>query len=217
MRVGPPEDQGASMVASRRQLVVGLVSVIAAGVIVSVWWPFRSREFRGTLCYTPNLMTIPEDPPSLVSLVTPAGSYELSMGGSAWRLPDRLLDRGLREMNGKEVIVRGRWGLRRASRWSRPTRPSRRSRWVIHVYDLRLATPTTSTAPAGRSKELDTSLRKGASPAAFLMVVPGEPSVALSRLMATTPAEFDQRPSAARQGRPAAGGGRWIDGRRRPG
>ena len=125
------------MGASRRQLLAALVGVAAVGAVGCLSRPFRLREFRGTLRCQPDLIGLPEDPPPLASLATPTGTHSLAVPRDTH---DRKLLRELADMNGKEVMVRGRWGVR----WTK-----RREYWVIRVHDLRLAAPSATTAPAG--------------------------------------------------------------------
>ncbi len=88
----------------------------------------RLRDFRGRLrLRDPELICIPEDPPPLAWLVTPAGTHELD-------IPRYILDRSdrlaLKELDGQEVIIRGRWGYRQTMM---------RKHRAIRVHALRLA------------------------------------------------------------------------------
>lgn len=93
----------------RRIAAVVLVFVAMVGAISYLNWLTSPREFRGTLVYQPGLIGIPEDPPALAYLVTDKGAYELAVS----RTGDSKLLADLKSMNGKKVIVVGKWTVRR--------------------------------------------------------------------------------------------------------
>ena len=109
----------------RHASVLAFVAVVV-GAIGYLWWLTSPGEFRGTLLYTPHMAGIPEDPPPLAYLVTESGTHELDiprhMRGA------RLLA-DLEDMNGKEVVVRGKRTIRRTM-WKKHL--------AIRVDELRL-------------------------------------------------------------------------------
>lgn len=94
----------------RRRLVPLLVFVAVVGAVGYIWWLTSPREFRGTLRREPHMIGTPEDPPPLAYLVTEDGTHELDIPR---HMADRAVVRRLEEMNGKQVVVREKWGVRR--------------------------------------------------------------------------------------------------------
>jgi hypothetical protein len=92
-----------------RRIRVVLVVAAVVGAITYVNWLTSPREFRGTLVYKPGMIGIPEDPPALAYLTTESGMYELDVP----RTGDSKLLADLESMNGKKVVVVGKWTIRR--------------------------------------------------------------------------------------------------------
>ncbi|HPD30623.1 MAG TPA: hypothetical protein PLL20_11550 [Phycisphaerae bacterium] len=114
------------MHAKGRRLAPVLVFAMLAGASGYIWWLTSPREFRGKLLHGPGMAGIPEDPPPLAYLVMADGSHELDIPR---HMADRDFRRRLMEMDGKQVIVRGKRAIRRTM--------LRRHR-AIRVLDLRL-------------------------------------------------------------------------------
>jgi hypothetical protein len=111
----------------RRRLAPVLVfAALAVGAIGYLWWLTSPGEFRGTLRYTPRMGGFPEDPPPLAYLVMESGTHELDIPRHM-RTAKLLQD--LEDMNGKEVVVRGKRGIRRTMWRKHP---------AIRVDELRL-------------------------------------------------------------------------------
>ncbi len=111
----------------RRRLASALASAaLAVGAIGYLWWLTSPGEFRGTLLYRPRMAGIPEDPPPLAYLVTDSGTHELDIPR---HMRSRELLADLEEMNGKEVVVRGKRAIRRTLWKKHP---------AIRVEELRL-------------------------------------------------------------------------------
>lgn len=110
----------------RRIAAVVLVFVAMVGAISYLNWLTSPREFRGRLRYEPKLVGTPEDPPPLAYLVTETGTHELHV---PHEMRDSKLLADLQSMNGKQVIVVGKWTVRRTM-WKKHR--------AIRIEDLRL-------------------------------------------------------------------------------
>ncbi len=126
------------MSGQKRFVVVAAAGVVALVAIACLGRPWRLSEIRGTLLSEPRAGRIPEDPPVLAYLITPAGTWELDAPA---REDCKKWHRLLRNLSGRQVIVRGTRRVRYAA-----DRPSRVHPTIL-IEELMPAVPVPATAP----------------------------------------------------------------------
>ena len=128
-----------------RVFLILLAATVVMGGLGYVWWnslthPFdrNIHEFRGILVYKPGQVGIPEDPPATAFLITATGTHELDVRIRTRSGISAKPHQTLTDLNGRPVIVVGKWGYRRTL--------AKKHRAIV-VEELRLDQASTSSAP----------------------------------------------------------------------